>query len=76
MASFIVRALILKLYVGAHMVATDLSYIISGHSWLEIEPRERQRPFHFLNTSDYKQILNSWTLDVVFCHNHVTFMDM
>ena len=28
-----------------------------GHSWLEMAPRESQKPFHFLNTSDGKQIL-------------------
>ena len=28
-----------------------------GHSWLEMAPRERQKPFHFLHTSDGKQIL-------------------
>ena len=27
-----------------------------GHSWLEMAPRERQKPFHFLHTSDGKQI--------------------
>ncbi len=30
-----------------------------GHSWLEMAPRERQKPFHFLNTSVDKQILNT-----------------
>ena len=30
-----------------------------GHSWLEMAPRERQKPFHFLHTSDGKQILIS-----------------
>ena len=30
-----------------------------GHSWLEMAPRERQTPFHFLHTSDSKQILIS-----------------
>ena len=28
-----------------------------GHSWLEMALRERQKPFHFLHTSDVKQIL-------------------
>ena len=28
-----------------------------SHSWLEMAPRERQKPFHFLHTSDGKQIL-------------------
>ena len=28
-----------------------------GHAWLEMAPRERQKPFHFLHTSDGKQIL-------------------
>ena len=28
-----------------------------GHSWLEMAPREGQKPFHFLHTSDGKQIL-------------------
>ena len=28
-----------------------------GHSWLEIAHHERQKPFHFLHTSDSKQIL-------------------
>ena len=27
-----------------------------GHSWLEMTPRERQKPFRFLHTSDGKQI--------------------
>ena len=27
-----------------------------GHWWLEMTPRERQEPFHFLHTSDGKQI--------------------
>jgi len=31
---------------------------MGGHSWLEMAPRERQKPFHFLNTSVDKQILN------------------
>ena len=30
-----------------------------GHSWLEMAPRESQKPFHFLHTSDGKQILIS-----------------
>ena len=28
-----------------------------GHSWLEMTPRESQKPFHFLNSSVDKQIL-------------------
>ena len=28
----------------------------AGHSWLEMAPRERQEPWHFLNTSGDKQI--------------------
>ena len=31
--------------------------LVFGHSWLEMAPREGQKPFHFLNTSDCKQIL-------------------
>ena len=27
-----------------------------GHSWLQMTPRERQKPFHFLRTSDGKQM--------------------
>ena len=30
-----------------------------GHLWLEMAPSKGQKPFHFLNTSDGKQILIS-----------------
>ena len=33
-----------------------------GHSWLETAPRERQKPFHFLHTSDGKQICTHFNL--------------
>ena len=39
------------------MVFTSHLVPFPGHSWLEMAPRERQKPFHFLNTSDGKQVL-------------------
>ena len=36
-----------------------LSAISGHHSWLEMAPRERQKPFHFLHTSEGKEIIIS-----------------
>ena len=43
------------------MVFTSHSVLFSatralGHSWLEMAPRERQKPFHFPHTSNGNQI--------------------
>ena len=38
-----------------------------GYSWLEMAPHERQKPFHFLHTSDGKQILIIIKNKVVTC---------
>ena len=40
-----------------------------GHSWLEMAPHERQKPFHFLHTSDGKQILIPVELSLMIPHS-------
>ena len=45
-----------------------------GHSWLEMAPRERQKPFHFLHTSDGKQILISIQIYRGFGHQGCTHL--
>ena len=59
-----------KAHCSPPLVGEDNSMVFTPHSvpfpatsdlrsWLEMAPRERQKPFHFLHTSDGKQILIS-----------------
>ena len=41
--------------------------VTEGHSWLEMAPSESQKPFHFLHTSDSKQILIFFKLTIFTC---------
>ena len=53
-----------KAHCSPQLVGEDNSMVFTshsvpfpaGHSWLEMAPRERQKPFYFLHTSDGKQI--------------------
>ena len=40
--------------------ATRDLWSLGGHLWQEMAPRERQKLFHFLHTSDCKQILTTY----------------